>query len=288
MKKKNQGFTLAEIMIVLTVIGILSVILLPVAFNSTPDKNILKFKKANNTLSSVIRELATSGEYYAPGNIGILPNGDITEFEGITASRFLIHHIVGSTIYNATENIEYFCNAFSDIVSSKEKNCTTPAISSGDAVSMAGASNNYINSPNLYLSYIDIQCINRHYSTSDSIYITTGNDITFFGARAPLFIGKLNCSTLVGDSAYSDFCDENGFPAPDNIMCIDVDGAGPIKPFGYGIRADGKIAPGARATWWLSRDITKKETECCPKSLAEATSGTGTINLCDTNDTICP
>ena len=71
-------------------------------------------------------------------------------------------------------------------------------------------------------------------------------------------------------------------------MCIDVDGAGPIKPFGYGIRADGKIAPGARATWWLSRDITKKETECCPKSLAEATSGTGTINLCDTNDTICP
>jgi len=45
MRKVLKGFTLAEVMIVLTVIGILAGILIPVANNSRPDENVMKFKK---------------------------------------------------------------------------------------------------------------------------------------------------------------------------------------------------------------------------------------------------
>ena len=41
----KKAFTLAEVMIVLAIIGILTAILLPVARNSTLNGNIIKFKK---------------------------------------------------------------------------------------------------------------------------------------------------------------------------------------------------------------------------------------------------
>jgi len=50
-------------MIVLTVIGILAGILIPVANNSRPDENVMKFKKAHATLANAIHELVTSDKY---------------------------------------------------------------------------------------------------------------------------------------------------------------------------------------------------------------------------------
>ena len=46
--KYPRGFTLAEIMIVLAIVGVLTAILLPVAINSAPNENVMKFKKGNN------------------------------------------------------------------------------------------------------------------------------------------------------------------------------------------------------------------------------------------------
>ena len=40
-----------------------------------------------------------------------------------------------------------------------------------------------------------------------------------------------------------------------------------IRPFGYWLRRDGKVISDIRANWWLKRDITNKETNCCPKEL---------------------
>ena len=40
----KKGFTLAEIMIALVVIGVITSILLPVAFNNVPNENVMKFK----------------------------------------------------------------------------------------------------------------------------------------------------------------------------------------------------------------------------------------------------
>ena len=41
---------------------------------------------------------------------------------------------------------------------------------------------------------------------------------------------------------------------------MDIDGIGKGEdPFGYGIRADGKVLPGARADEWLQKSIQEKE-----------------------------
>lgn len=56
---KFKAFTLTEIMIVFTVIDVMSAIFLPVARHIMPDENVMKFKKAHNTLGAVIRELVT-------------------------------------------------------------------------------------------------------------------------------------------------------------------------------------------------------------------------------------
>ena len=61
---KKFGFTLAEIMIVLVVIGVITGILIPIAVQSLPDENVMKFKKAHTTFGNVIRESVTSDKYY--------------------------------------------------------------------------------------------------------------------------------------------------------------------------------------------------------------------------------
>ena len=65
----KKAFTLAEVMIVLTVIGILTAILMPIAFHSTPDQNVMKFKKANSTLGTIFRELVSSDKYFQDGDL---------------------------------------------------------------------------------------------------------------------------------------------------------------------------------------------------------------------------
>ena len=112
---KKRAFTLAEIMIVLTVIGILTAILMPIAFQSAPDENIMKFKKANSTLGTVVRELANSDKYFVE-HFGKKPDG--------------------TTI---TDTL-YFCNAFADIVSAKSAGCAAAAVGNNVEIGSIGAS----------------------------------------------------------------------------------------------------------------------------------------------------
>ena len=100
----KKSFTLAEIMIALTIIGIITAILLPVAQNSLPNEKVMKFKKANATLARVINELVTSGEYYTPGDLGMKPDGTLVD--------------------GSHENdTQYFCNTISEIINTKKNYC---------------------------------------------------------------------------------------------------------------------------------------------------------------------
>ena len=55
------------------------------------------------------------------------------------------------------------------------------------------------------------------------------------------------------------FKDSNGFDSNYKIFCMDIDepNEGEI-PFGFGIRADGKILNGARADEWMNKSIQNK------------------------------
>ena len=96
----EKAFTLAEIMIVLVVIGILTAILLPAGFQSAPDENIMKFKKANTTLYRVINELVNSDKYCKDGDLSKKPDG--------------------SNVTSPT----YLCETIADIISTKAVNCS--------------------------------------------------------------------------------------------------------------------------------------------------------------------
>jgi len=59
------------------------------------------------------------------------------------------------------------------------------------------------------------------------------------------------------DINYKIFCiDADGIPKGGDGGCNEVND---ICPFGYGIRVDGKIIPGARADEWLKKSIQEKE-----------------------------
>ena len=91
--KKKSGFTLAELMIVLTILGIVAAVLTPIVFNAAPDENRLKFKKAYYTLQRTTDAVLNSDTY---------PEGDMSK---------------------ASNAAKTFCYAFSDMLNTMYDNC---------------------------------------------------------------------------------------------------------------------------------------------------------------------
>ena len=241
-KTKTFAFTLAEIMIVLTVIGVLSAILLPVASNSMPDKNIMKFKKTYNDLAATVRELSSSGEYFLPGDLAEFPD---ESFE------------VGMTTDDAAK---YFIDSFADIVSHKSISYAT-----SENLNCTSMFSLFKNDPYGFDAMCDLD-----YSFVTSKYSST--------------------ITLTNGVEIFEFCSYNGF-ADDKLICIDLDGKdGELMPFGFNLRRDGKITNGVRANWYLSRDITRKEADCCPAKMADVPreeTGFFGDNFCDDGVPVC-
>ena len=259
MKQKafTLGFTLAEIMIALVVIGVITSILLPVAFNSVPDENVMKFKKGNATLAKVINELASSEQFYLAGDLGKDKNG------------------------NWVEKPDYFCITFSEILNTKSVYCKDKVVdSSYPPVGVDGDKNNYwkihyqIEKTTTYLDYL---C--KTLQNEDLSKIVTNDDITYFealpnfafGADKPIegkrnvyyytwdYTTTENFETGEGNTSQS-YGTDQGFLYTYKPFCMDIDGIGEGEdPFGYGIRVDGKILLGERAQEWLSKNIQDKD-----------------------------
>ena len=114
MKKNYKAFTLAEIMIVLTVIGIISAIIMPIAFKSAPDQNILKFKKANSTLVTAVNEML---------NAKIVENNEkVDKYYGANLGE-KAERLGGGEVTEAT----FFCETFADMLVTKERKCINNA-----------------------------------------------------------------------------------------------------------------------------------------------------------------
>lgn len=98
---RKRGFTLAELMIVLAILGIVSAILTPVIFDAMPDENKLKFKKAYYTMQRTTDAVLNSDVY---------PEGDLSK---------------------PSSPAKVFCAAFADMLNTIVDNCNA---SSGNLV----------------------------------------------------------------------------------------------------------------------------------------------------------
>lgn len=262
----KKAFTLAEIMIALVIIGVLTAILLPAARNIMPNENVVKFKKAHNILHSAIMELTTSDKYYYDGDLGIKPDGTL-----ITSGN--------------PANSKYFCETLADVLNVKEVNCSESTAqaavinlicnlaSDGDAGCFA--LNGKVVTDSILEQRkkdLDSGCKKASAITSYSKQITTNDGMVIFDGSPNATFGHLAVNIgnrrAYGSKNTPTFYDSNGFNAQYKPVCIDIDGIHPNAtqddcvnecPFGYGIRVDGKILNGARAEEWIKKSIQEKE-----------------------------
>lgn len=79
--KKILGFTLAELMIAMAVLGILLAVVMPTMTTRTANKNKMYIKKAYYTTTEIVSALINDPELY-PGIDGVCPHGGSGEYIG--------------------------------------------------------------------------------------------------------------------------------------------------------------------------------------------------------------
>lgn len=246
----KRAFTLGEIIIVLTIIGILSAILLPSAIKSRPKEDIMKFKKTNAVLAEVIGDLVTSNQYFYLHDFGKLQNGAL-----ITTLN------VNPTDQKAEK---YFCNCLADLLATKENNCQATGYEAETYVSLVDDTAAVpVNDLDGMKTKLDEICLAAKDKISKGYEILTTDGVQWYQASPQMTFATFDPeehryfadpnSKLVRPH----YKDAKGFDAHYKVLCVDVDGDKDDPPFGYGIRADGKIVLGAQAEEWLHKSLSE-------------------------------
>lgn len=232
--KKLKGFTLAELMIVLAVLAVIAAVLMPTVFNSMPDENRLKFKKGYYTLKRTIDALVNSDAYQnTGGKFGeLLDNAtDKPTFAGV--------------LEDGDDGSKYFCVQFSEMLNSTETQCEAylSTLESGviatnfEATTFSGGD-------------IDSKCAD--------VFLEGNNEVVNIKTQDGIYwaMPKDNFSGVQGSDKMKNITNYNTIPAYYAVICMDVDGKGGEKSFGFGIRRDGKVVAGQRAKDWLKEGTT--------------------------------
>jgi len=249
----KKAFTLAEIMIVLSVIAVLTAVLLPAARNATPNEDLMKFKKGHLALINSISELVNSDKYYLNGDLGIRPN---------------------NTLIDGTHEGDntYFCNTLADVLNPKTVNCIKEDSGSRNyKAQLLRNEGSEIEDPFSYLAEAaDTACIRQ--AKDSGIEIVTSDNISYYQGGPSITFGMSNAQydteCQVNCSLRTFFSQNNlGFKRLYKFICMDIDGA-PSNitrydcvnecPFGYALRVDGKVLLGKRATEWFKKSIQEK------------------------------
>src|SRR5574344_214301 len=68
--KKDSAFTLAEVLITMTILGVIAAMVLPLLKNAVPDKDITMYRKAHSIFEQTIQTM-TNGSDFTEGNLGL-------------------------------------------------------------------------------------------------------------------------------------------------------------------------------------------------------------------------
>lgn len=230
--KNNTGkfaFTIAEIIIVLTLVGIIATILLPSIKSAIPDENVARFKKSHIALHNGIKELVTSDKYYLNGDLGVKRNGELVDNAGYLCQ----------TLVDTLQAKGAICHVSED-ESGILQEVTLDAIASGvDAPCEANQREDIVLANGAVIYIID--------SNTTFGAVNEANERIF---NNPEFYYSMFPSTFAGlsnvDTTYK-------------VICLDIDGINQgERPFGYAVRADGKIVNGKRAEEWLEKSLRKE------------------------------
>lgn len=232
--KKTKGFTLAELMIVLAVLAVIAAVLMPTVFNSMPDENRLKFKKGYYTLKRTIDALVNSDAYQnTGGRFGELLDDvdDKPTFAGV--------------LEDGDDGSKYFCVQFSEMLNSTETQCENYLSTLESGVIATNFEATTFNG-----SDIDSKCTDVFLEGNSDIVNIKTQDGIYWAMPKDNFSGVQNSDKMKNITNY------NTIPAYYAVICMDVDGKGGEKSFGFGIRRDGKVVAGQRAKEWLKEGTT--------------------------------
>lgn len=239
---KKSAFTLAEIMIVFTVIGVLTAILVPALFTASPDQEKLRAKKAFNTLTRAVESLTNSGPYDTNGGI-------------LTSTSYAT---------DADDRNAFFCNNLAEILNVKSVDCSHDDVN-GAITSTTGCA-----------TFVDDTttrnrlCLEKTDDVADYEKLQNSFDsaceAAFYQDDAPK--GDFNIVTSDGimwGIQRTDFNNPQTItvnsvtsPAFYNLICIDVDNHNDAQfIYGAGVRKDGKILVGTKLQEIVTEDYEK-------------------------------
>jgi len=244
---RKNAFTLAEIAVVLTILGVLTAILLPIMRKSIPDEGLTKFHKAHAIFHKAISELVNSDKYYLNGDLGKKTDGELVD------------------------SPTYFCQTLANVLKTKTVTCSS--LDEGyDKQHIHIAIENGTLNTDTQKTILDTQC--KAFQKNE---IIVKDNIVFYSVSPFHHFGTLETAddpttrlfgnpghwyyeaTVDGDGNTSDTSNKYGLDVIYKIFCIDIDGINNGEdPFGYGIRADGKIISGTRAQEWIEKEITEE------------------------------
>ena len=114
--KLTKGFTLAEVLVTLGIIGVLSALVLPSLMHSVPNKEMIMYKKAFYLLSRNVNELINDEDFYPDNpNINIIGLANVNIANQTADGREATYHGVQ---YSGTTK---FCGLMGARMNTKQK-----------------------------------------------------------------------------------------------------------------------------------------------------------------------
>lgn len=252
MKKISYGFTMAECMLVMLIVGVAFAILTPVLFATAPDQELLRARKAYHTLLSSVSLMVNSSSYaQSQGSLDMTP---------------YLHTETGTAADLQNIRDRYFCANFAETVNTKFVDCSLDIVN--DAVETSGdttCSNNFnfafssqnarntlcLESDNgrngmrelLYeelMEQLDVSCENFYTKNADTnpsaLYNFQTNDGVYWGIQLTNF-------------SHDAAIDQYGVSIPSfyNLICINTDFHQSAEhTYGAGVNKDGNILLGKK------------------------------------------